>query len=135
MMATPSIFASAPTQGTTASDASNAALNYDAFLRLLVAQMKNQDPTEPTDPAQSLAQLASFSAVEQSIKINAKLDNLMAVAAIGQADALIGKTITSADGKVTGVVKSIAVFADGYIAILRGGEKVILGPGIKISDK
>lgn len=116
-----------------ATDASNATLNYNAFLSLLVAEMKNQDPTAPTDPAQSLSQLASFSNVEQSIKINTKLDNLMAVAAIGQADALIGKTITSADGKTTGVVKSIDVYTDGYIAILENGDKVLLGPGIKIS--
>ena len=37
-------------------------LDYNAFLQLLIAQMKNQDPTKPTDPAQFIAQLASFSA-------------------------------------------------------------------------
>ena len=41
-------------------DASNASLNYDSFLKLLVAQMKNQDPTEPMDAAQQMAQLATF---------------------------------------------------------------------------
>jgi flagellar basal-body rod modification protein FlgD len=122
-----------PATASAATDASSATVSYDAFLQLLVAEMKNQDPTQPTDPAQSLSQLASFSNVEQSIKMNAKLDSLMAVSAIGQADALIGKTVTSADGKISGVVKSIDIYSDGAVAVLENGDKIVLGPGIKIS--
>ena len=70
-----------------ASDAKSAYMNYDAFLRLLVAQMKAQDPTQPADSAQYLSQLASFSAVEQGVKTNAKLDDLMTSLALSQADA------------------------------------------------
>lgn len=117
----------------TPTDSSNATLNYDAFLRLLVAEMKNQDPTQPTDPAQSLSQLASFSAVEQTIKTNAKLDSLMAVSTAGQANALIGRTISNADGSVSGIVNSIEIYSDGSLAVLQDGQKLVLGPGIKIS--
>ena len=46
-------------------------MDYNAFLKLLIAQMKNQDPTEPMTSTQYMAQFATFSQVEQSIKTNA----------------------------------------------------------------
>jgi flagellar basal-body rod modification protein FlgD len=115
------------------SDASSAALNYNAFLQLLMAEMQNQDPTQPMDPTQSLSQLASFSAVEQSIKTNAKLDNMLTLQSLGEANALIGRTLTSADGSVNGVVKSIIVNSDATLAVLDSGTVVALGSGIKVS--
>ena len=45
-------------------------LGKDAFLKLLVAQMKNQDPLNPQDPTQSVTQLAQFSALEQAVQTN-----------------------------------------------------------------
>ena len=58
------------TQPTAAAPAPAASVDYNAFLQLLIAQMKNQDPTKPMDSAQLMSQLASFSNVEQGIKIN-----------------------------------------------------------------
>jgi flagellar basal-body rod modification protein FlgD len=113
-------------------DASRAAVDYDAFLRLLIAQMKNQDPTQPVDPSQSLAQLASFSAVEQSIKTNGKLDSLLALAAVGQAASLIGRYVSNHDDSIGGVVKSIEVDAGGSAAILEDGRRIALGAGLRV---
>jgi flagellar basal-body rod modification protein FlgD len=63
-----------PPAGTSATEAtSKTAVDYQSFLRLLVAEMKNQDPTNPMDSTQYVAQLASFSQVEQSVQINSKL--------------------------------------------------------------
>ena len=42
----------------------------DTFLQLLVAQMRNQDPLQPTDSVQFLSQLAQFSSLEQSVQLN-----------------------------------------------------------------
>jgi flagellar basal-body rod modification protein FlgD len=114
-------------------DAQSAYLNYDAFLRLLVAQMQNQDPTEPMDSAQYMGQLASFSAVEQGIKTNNKLDDLMTSLALSQADGLIGRTATSADGSKSGVIKSVEIGFGYSLAILENGDKVFLGPGVIIT--
>lgn len=49
----------------------------DTFLKLLVEQLKNQDPLNPQDGAQFVAQLAQFNSVEQLIGINSKLDQLL----------------------------------------------------------
>lgn len=128
------VYAPAMTSGTApASGQKSSTLDYDAFLRLLIAQMKAQDPTKPADTAAYMGQLASFSAVEQSIKTNAKLDQLMTAVAFNQADALIGRTITSADGKITGKIVSIEVYADGTLVVLDNKKKILLEPGVKIS--
>jgi flagellar basal-body rod modification protein FlgD len=49
--------------------------NEETFLQLLVAQIKNQDPTQPTDGTQFLTQLAQFSQLEQLIGIKQDLDS------------------------------------------------------------
>jgi flagellar basal-body rod modification protein FlgD len=123
--------ASAPSAGPSASPPST--LDYSAFLRLLIAEMKNQDPTKPMDSAQFVAQLASFSGVEQAVKTNAKLDALMSAFALTQAEGFIGRTIVSADGSVAGKVVSVRVASDGAVAFLENGQSIVLGPGITVA--
>jgi flagellar basal-body rod modification protein FlgD len=116
-----------------AGDASPSTLDYSAFLRLLIAEMKNQDPTKPMDSAQFVAQLASFSGVEQAVKTNAKLDAMMGAFALTQAESFIGRTIVSSDGTVAGKVMSVRVASDGAVAFLDNGQSVVLGPGITVA--
>lgn len=118
----------APVQGSAAA----ASMDYNAFLSLLVAEMKNQDPTKPNDATQYMAQLASFSNVEQAIKTNAKLDALLTTSALSQADGLIGRTITSADGTVTGKVTAFKIISGGAVAMLEGGKELPIEPGIVV---
>ena len=113
-------------------DKASADLNYDSFLKLLVAQMKNQDPTEPMDSTQQIAQLATFSQVEQTIKTNSNLESLLQRTSLSEANAVIGKTVTSADGKTTGVVKEVKLYSDGIIAVLDTGKELVVGPGVTI---
>ncbi|URK88512.1 flagellar hook assembly protein FlgD [Rhizobium sp. RCAM05350] len=113
-------------------DKASANLNYDSFLKLLVAQMKNQDPTEPMDSTQQIAQLATFSQVEQTIKTNTNLESLLQRTSLSEANAVIGKTVTSADGKTTGVVKEVKLYSDGIIAVLDSGKELVVGPGVTI---
>ena len=63
--------ASTPTPAAT--DPTAALANEDTFLQLLVAQIKNQDPTNPTDSVTFLTQLAQFSQLEQLIGIRQEL--------------------------------------------------------------
>ena len=108
-------------------------LDYSAFLRLLIAEMKNQDPTKPMDSAQFVGQLASFSSVEQAVKTNAKLDAMMGAFALTQAEGFIGRTITAWDGSISGKVVSVQVASDGAMALLDNGRSILLGPGITVS--
>jgi flagellar basal-body rod modification protein FlgD len=108
-------------------------LNYDSFLQLLTAQMQYQDPTKPMDATQFVAQLASFSNVEQAIKTNNKLDSLMVSQALGQVDGLIGKYVTSMDGKVTGQVKEVHIYSNGTVVAFNDGRELLLDAGVKIS--
>jgi len=118
-----------------ASDGSSANLNYNNFLQLLIAQMKYQDPTDPMDASEQISQLATFSQVEQSVKMNTNLSSLIQAQSFSQASDMIGKYITSADDKVSGLVKQVEVYSDGLVAITEKGDKVLVQPGIILSNQ
>lgn len=120
------------TSGTQTPAASKSTADYNSFLKLLVAEMKNQDPTKPMDSTQYVAQLAQFSQVEQSVQINSRLDQILQGSALAQADALIGRTVTSQDGKTSGVVAEVRLFKDGVVAVLTDGKSVVINPGVSI---
>lgn len=107
--------------------------DYEAFLQLMIAQMRHQDPTDPMDPSQQMAQLASFSQVEQAMQTNAKLDALLATAALAQADGVIGRTVTSDDGSVSGEATALSLVPGGAVAVLADGRQVPLVPGVTIA--
>ncbi|MDV2986427.1 UNVERIFIED_CONTAM: flagellar hook assembly protein FlgD [Methylobacteriaceae bacterium AG10] len=127
------------TTGSTTAAAAKAAtsvaskMNADTFLQLLMAQLQNQDPTKPMDSTEYVGQLASFSQVEQATKTNQKLDSLLTSSFLNQADAIIGRTLTSADGLTTGTVQSVRVTGDGVMAKLTDGREMLLASGISIS--
>jgi flagellar basal-body rod modification protein FlgD len=60
----------------TASSSKNNALGQEQFLTLLVAQLKNQDPLNPSDPTEFTAQLAQYSQLEQLFNLNDSMDQL-----------------------------------------------------------
>jgi flagellar basal-body rod modification protein FlgD len=115
------------------SDARKSGIDYDSFLKLLIATVQNQDPTQPNDPAETLSQLASFSTVEQSIKLNQKLESLLAISSAGQAASLIGKTVSSLDGSTSGVARSVEMSTSGLVVILEGGTRLSVNDGLRIS--
>ena len=73
-------------------------MDKDAFLNLLVTQLQNQDPLNPTDSVEFTAQLAQFSSLEQLSNVNDNLEQLQNYQASinnSQAVSLIGKDITA----------------------------------------
>lgn len=96
-------------QATTPQAAASGVLNaktvtQDDFLKLLIAQLQNQDPLNPMDNQEFAAQLATFNSLGQLIDINKKLgtlQNSQAVASQFNAASLIGKEITSAGNAVS----------------------------------
>src|SRR5690606_24693038 len=69
-------------------------LGKDAFLRLLVEQLKNQDPLQPKENSEFVAELAQFSSLEQTTGINDRLDMLSV-----QSQGLANTQVTSFVGK------------------------------------
>ena len=120
-------------QTTQSDQVSKTQVDYQSFLKLLVAQMKNQDPTSPMDSTQYMAQLAAFSQVEQSVQMNTKLDQMLQSSTLEQAASIIGRTVTSADGETTGKVAEVRLISNGIVAVLEGGKEITVGPGVKIS--
>ena len=115
------------------STASAASVDYDAFLQLLVAEMQNQDPTKPMESTEYVAQLASFSNVEQQIQTNEKLDNLLNSSFIASAGSLIGRTITSADGATSGEIVQVKVVNGAGTAVLQSGEEIAVDGKVTLS--
>ena len=122
--------ASTNTTGT-AQAAKKAQVDYDAFLKLLVAELENQDPTKPMESTEFVAQLATFSGVEQSIQTNTKLDALLAGNLLGQAGTMIGRTVTARD--VTGLVDSVAIEGGSASLVLDDGRRVALSEVSEVS--
>jgi|SRR5208337_657902 len=124
----------ATTQTTSSTSSSTGTtLDYNNFLQLLVAQMKNQDPTNPSDPTTFVSQLASFSSVEQQVNTNSKLDALLTQTELSQGASVIGRTLTSADGSISGKVAGVEITSTGATAILTNGQSLTLGAGVVIS--
>ena len=103
-MATPVTGPGTSAQSLTSALGGNPSLNRDAFLRLLVAQLKHQDPLKPQDNSEFVAELAQFSSLEQSMGINDRLDLLAAQnsgLANAQAVGLVGSIATVRGSMVT----------------------------------
>lgn len=99
----------------TATDRASIAQNFDQFLMLLTAQLKNQNPMDPLDTNQFTQQLVSFASVEQQIKSNESLNSLMtsmnANNAMG-ALSFVGNSVT-ATGTTTQLKNSSATWQIG----------------------
>lgn len=98
-------------------------VDKDIFLKMLVAQMTNQDPFNPQDPTQYITQLAQFSMLEQMMSLNDGMEYLLGVnngmlvnSAVETATSLIGKNVElsqeDSNGDLvdySGIVKSVSI--------------------------
>jgi flagellar basal-body rod modification protein FlgD len=67
----------ATSSGSSAAATDPSAVNMDEFLQLLVAEIKNQDPTNPMDGTAFLTQLAQFQQVEQGLTLNQDVSSIL----------------------------------------------------------
>lgn len=111
--------------------------DFQTFLTLLVAQMRNQDPLKPAESTEFVAQLATFSGVEQQVKMNEKLDLIFAAMLGGGASAAglaewIGREVRApVPASFTGVPVEVEVAphaeADGGFFVVRNTfDQVVL---------
>jgi flagellar basal-body rod modification protein FlgD len=100
----------------TGSTKSNLGLDEATFLKLLVTQLKNQDPTNPTDPSAWTQQVASLSQVEQQTNTNTKLDKLIGL----QSGTTVSAQLSSA---VNYIGKTAQVEGDTFVVSSTGDVK------------
>ena len=101
-------------------------LGGDAFLQLLVTQLRFQDPTKPLEDKEFIAQLAQFSNLEQVQEMNQQLFMLAQLFSTSQAMSLVGRNIEyrDANGQTqTGQVTAIN-FRDGLAYLVVGEQEI-----------
>lgn len=85
-------------------------LGKDDFLKLLVMQLKNQDPLEPLKNEEFIAQLAQFNSLEQMINLNKSFEGMLALQTLSNASSFIGREVAwmGEDGEqLTGTVLEV----------------------------
>ena len=115
---------------------SRSEMDKDTFLKLLVAQLRYQDPTKPMDGAQFVAESAQFTTVEVLQKLQESQAQLLSFQSTMLSSGLIGKTVTAmgTDGtEITGVVGSARVVA-GQAYVMIKDEMVPVSSVVKISQ-
>ena len=117
--------ATAATTGTSSKNAANQILGKDDFLKLMVAQMKNQDPMNPADDKDNIAQMAQFSSLEQITNLANATQDLANRLSLTQNVGLLGHTVTytGTDGSaVSGTVDGLNLTTDGKATLSVAGQ-------------
>ncbi len=107
---------------------SNSELDKEAFLNLLVTQMKYQDPMEPTDNTEYVSQLATFSSLEQ-------MTNLVASSDLTRASQLVGQYVTIKETNETTMEETIIGGKVDYVTVENGKGYLNIGDGKYSIDK
>lgn len=106
----------------------NSNLGKDDFLKLLVAQLKYQDPDKPTDSSQFMAQTAQFTLVEKFEDVAKSQTAILNASRAQSATSMVGHKVTwndSAGGSHSGVVDAVSIVA-GVPSLSVGGQSVSL---------
>lgn len=108
----------------------NNEMGKDQFLRILIAQLQNQDPTQPMEDKEFIAQMAQFSSVEQLTNISQEMRMLRE--SMGIASGLIGKAVSwtevDSNGNTIaneGIVEAVS-FKDGKQYLNINGLQILL---------
>jgi flagellar basal-body rod modification protein FlgD len=89
-------------------------IGQDDFLKILLTQLKFQDPLKPLDNQQFIAQMAQFASLEQTRQLNDRLDQLLSIQSSTQSIGLVGRTVqvTTTSDPAVGQIVAIS-FANG----------------------
>ncbi|MBN1531550.1 MAG: flagellar hook assembly protein FlgD [Spirochaetes bacterium] len=105
-------------------------LGKESFLRLLVTELRHQDPTQPMADREFIAQMAQFSSLEQMRNMNTEMGNLLRSSRSAEAYALLGREIEAFNQqtniRTSGVVTSVRV-QNNEFTLMVGDREVSLG--------
>lgn len=95
-------------------------LDKDAFLQLLVAQLRYQDPLNPSDPSEFMATTAQFTVVEKLDELTQQGANNAIVTGLSMASSLVGRSVDyiDAEGLAESAVVSAAQVVNGQVRLL-----------------
>jgi len=117
-----------PGQATGVGSAPGGRLDKQAFLMLLVAQLKNQDPLNPMQDREFIAQLAQLNALEQLQQLNETVAAMAQHAALGQVEGYLGKVVSGLERTsgqlVSGTVVRATILDGAAVLELAGGQQI-----------
>ena len=113
-------------------------LGKDDFLKLLIVQLENQDPTKPMEDKAFIAQMAQFSSLEQMTEMNKTLSNLIVNNKVNNAYSLLGKWVEVLDKNTNrlenGMVTEVS-FDNGIPTVSFNGLNYSVDDIVKVSMK
>lgn len=116
----------------------NNSISQDDFIKLFLSQLQFQDPLQPVDNQQFLAQLAEFSNLQQATQTSQNTEGLLVMNSSAQALALLGKVVQVQDtqdtGSVTGTIVSVAFDSSGPSLTIDTGSVGGDIPGVRLSQ-
>jgi len=111
-------------------------LGRESFMRLLLTQLRYQDPLQPMEDQDFIAQLAQLNTLEQLQVLNRSFEAFMQQQNLMRGTELLGRTIegTGRDGAyVRGTVDSVSV-RGGVVSLMVGGREVFLGDVTEVTE-
>ena len=124
------------TTPTTSSSTSASKMDKDTFLKLLVAQLKYQDPSQPADTSEFISQTATFTQVETMQAISEQNAKLLSTSQLSTAGSLVGRVVSYHDASgatVEGTVDSVKVTTDG-LSLVVGKDTVALSDVMSVAS-
>lgn len=120
------------TSGSTSTSSSTSAaggynLKPDDFIKMMVTQLQNQDPTNPTQSDQLLSQMSQIGQLQTNTQLQSSLQSMVTQSQIGSAGNLIGKQVGGLDdagAAVQGIVNSVKVNTSGVFLQLDNGKEL-----------
>ena len=112
-------------------------LKPEDFIKMMVTQLQNQDPMQPTSNQDLLAQMSQIGQLETSTQLQTVLQGLALQTQIGSASSLIGKSVQGMDANnntIQGLVTSVKVQSDGVSLQLDNGQALSLSRVTAISS-
>jgi len=104
----------------------NNGLGQDAFFKLLITQLQNQDPLNPMKDREFISQMAEFSSLEKTEKLYSLLKNKLSSNQVIDNSNLIGREITAnVEGvEMSGIVEAVKSSDDKVLAVLDTGSEI-----------
>lgn len=120
----------------TTSELAQSRLGQEDFIKLFLTELTFQDPLEPINNREFLAQMAQFANLEQTRITNENTNNLVAMNSTAQSLGLLGRQVevsTDSGGSVIGAVSAIAFSASGPVLTVNGANGTVL-PDVRLSQ-